>query len=148
MALRRRNCMVVPLILASFFLVAGLWLRMIPAPAPAPPVVRPLPHAETRHGSDALRARIAIRQCRPEDLQVWFSVTRQQWMFVCPDDTHTLCAGMIVRVANTGTGYVEVTAFVASCQYWQGVVARDRYTTAATAMTGGLRVLQEVIDCE
>jgi len=86
--------------------------------------VRPNAHAEIRHGLDALKVRLAVYNCDPRYIQVFVSDGANpksigKWLFVCPDSSVRLCAGMIVGTTPGEDGvYEEFSAYVKTCDGW------------------------------
>lgn len=118
-------------------------------------------HAVDGHARDALRSRLAVFHCNPAYLQVLVHdpitdnpVSREKWLFVCPNTAATLCAGMVVGNAILADGtYPEITAFVSTCRYWLITVPqRDGYTRAETVAVGkalqGLIAMWEAEQCK
>jgi len=87
-------------------------------------LVRPNAHAEIRHGLDALKVRLAVYNCDPRYIQVFVSdgvnpKSIGKWLFVCPDSSVQLCAGMIIGTTPGGDGvYEEFSAYVKTCDEW------------------------------
>jgi len=87
-------------------------------------LVRPNAHAEIRHGLDALKVRLAVYNCDPRYIQVFVSdgvnpKSIGKWLFVCPDSSVQLCAGMIIGTTPGEDGvHEEFSAYVKTCDEW------------------------------
>jgi len=131
--------------------VAGLMLLgpalMEPAVSTAQQEVRVVTnsHAALVHGRDAYRARLAVFNCDPRLLQVFIHddellypipASAGKWLFVCPNTSETMCAGMVVgRTVSDSGSYPEFTAFVSTCQHWLvDVPLRDGYVSAPAVL--------------
>lgn len=120
----------------AMFLIAGV-LAFAMLGSAANVAVTTNSHAALKHSTDAYRARLAVFNCDPRYLQVFVSdghspKSHGKWLFVCPNTSATLCAGMIVGTTPLNTGsYPELTSFVSTCQHWTvDVPARDGYVSA------------------
>lgn len=114
-------------------------------------------HAVDQHAKDALRSRLAVFNCNLAYLEVLVHdpivdnpASRGKLLFVCPDTTAVMCAGMVVGdTALINGAYPEITAFVSTCGYWLSTVPpRDGYTRAEVVAVEkallGLTAMREV----
>jgi len=111
-------------------------------------LVRPNTHAEIRHGLDALKVRLAVYNCDPRYIQVFVSDGANpksigKWLFVCPDSSVKLCAGMIVGMTPGEDGvHEEFSAYVKTCDDWLvRVPIRDGFMPAPVAIVKKALVL-------
>lgn len=78
--------------------------------------IRYKPHAEEKHGEDAIRAREAVQNCSPFNLRVKYcpkTETRGARVLFWCNSGGSLCGGTITTIGGT-----EATSFVKPCDAW------------------------------
>jgi hypothetical protein len=106
------------LLAAIFVLMLGRVLaQSAPTQLPSLRDVVHRPHAVTKHGDDAIKARKELVGCGADDLRAKLCLAGKYGMsvvFWCNPDGVTLCPGMYTTI-----GGVEKTAFIRPCQQWR-----------------------------